>query len=83
LAQASAISIPSSRETVSPILPLIVNWPFIKGNCPEINTRLLEMTDDINTKLEDLNIQLDEASTPAGSYVPYVISNNLVFISGQ
>ena len=39
------------------------------------------MTDDINTKLEDLNIQLDEASTPAGSYVPYVISNNLVFIS--
>ena len=40
------------------------------------------MTDDINTKLEDLNIQLDEASTPAGSYVPYVISNNLVFISG-
>ena len=41
------------------------------------------MTDDINTKLEDLNIQLDEASTPAGSYVPYVISNNLVFISGQ
>ena len=41
------------------------------------------MTDDINTKLEDLNIQLDQASTPAGSYVPYVISNNLVFISGQ
>ena len=39
------------------------------------------MTDDINTKLEDLNIQLDEASTPAGSYVPYVISSNLVFIS--
>ena len=41
------------------------------------------MTDDINAKLENLNIQLDEASTPAGSYVPYVISNNLVSISGQ
>ena len=41
------------------------------------------MTDDINDKLEELNIHLDKASTPAGSYVPYVISNNLVFISGQ
>ena len=41
------------------------------------------MTDDINDKLEDLNIHLDKASTPAGSYVPFVISNNLVFISGR
>ena len=41
------------------------------------------MNNDINDKLEELNIQLDEASPPAGSYVPYVISNNLVFISGQ
>ena len=41
------------------------------------------MNNDINEKLEELNIQLDEASVPAGSYVPYVIANNLVFISGQ
>ena len=41
------------------------------------------MNNDVNSKLEELNIQLDEASTPAGSYVPFVISNNLVFISGQ
>ena len=41
------------------------------------------MSYDINEKLEKLNIQLDEARSPAGSYVPYVISGNLVFISGQ
>ena len=39
------------------------------------------MINDVNEKLEELNIQLDEASPPAGSYVPYVISSNLVFIS--
>ena len=41
------------------------------------------MKNDINEKLEKLNIKLDEATVPAGSYVPFVISNNLVFISGQ
>ncbi|MGA0412291.1 MAG: RidA family protein [Candidatus Puniceispirillales bacterium] len=41
------------------------------------------MIDDINKKLVALNIKLDEASIPAGSYVPYVITGNLVFISGQ
>ena len=41
------------------------------------------MTNIIEDKLKQLNIKLDEASKPAGSYVPYVISNNLVFISGQ
>ena len=41
------------------------------------------MTIDINKRLEKLDIKIDEPSTPAGSYVPYVISNNLVFISGQ
>jgi enamine deaminase RidA (YjgF/YER057c/UK114 family) len=43
----------------------------------------LNMTNIIENKLKELNITLDEASKPAGSYVPYVISNNLVFISGQ
>ncbi len=41
------------------------------------------MTIDINKRLEELNIDIDKASAPAGSYIPYVISNNLVFISGQ
>ena len=41
------------------------------------------MNNDVDSKLQELNIQLDEASSPAGSYVPFVISNNLVFISGQ
>tara|TARA_B110000305_G_scaffold30237_1_gene28722 strand:+ start:38 stop:544 length:507 start_codon:yes stop_codon:yes gene_type:complete len=43
----------------------------------------LNMTNIIEDKLKQLNIILDEASKPAGSYVPYVVSNNLVFISGQ
>ena len=33
--------------------------------------------------LKKHNIELEKASTPAGNYVPYVITNNLVFISGQ
>jgi enamine deaminase RidA (YjgF/YER057c/UK114 family) len=41
------------------------------------------MNNDINKKLDELNIELDEASIPAGSYVPYVITGNMVFISGQ
>ena len=40
------------------------------------------MTKDINKRLEELNIKIDEPSAPAG-VIPYVISNNLVFISGQ
>ena len=41
------------------------------------------MANIIDQRLKELNIQLDDASVPAGSYVPYVITNNLVFISGQ
>ena len=41
------------------------------------------MAKDINKRLEELNIKIDEPSARAGSYVPYVLSNNLVFISGQ
>ena len=45
--------------------------------------RGLPMTNILEKKLQELNIILDAARKPAGSYVPYVISNNLVFISGQ
>ena len=41
------------------------------------------MANIIDQRLKKLNIELDDASVPAGSYVPYVITNNLVFISGQ
>ena len=41
------------------------------------------MKNIIDQRLKELNIDLDKASVPAGSYVPYVIANNLVFISGQ
>ena len=41
------------------------------------------MANIIDQRLKELNIELDDASLPAGSYVPYVITNNLVFISGQ
>ena len=41
------------------------------------------MANIIDQRLKELNIELDDASVPAGSYVPYVITDNLVFISGQ
>lgn len=41
------------------------------------------MANIIEQRLKELSIELDEVSVPAGSYVPYVVTNNLVFISGQ
>ena len=38
---------------------------------------------DIEQRLSDLGLTLPEASTPAANYVSYVVSGNLVFISGQ
>ena len=35
------------------------------------------MNKDINKRLEELNVDIENASPPAGSYIPYVISNNL------
>ncbi|MEC7243018.1 MAG: RidA family protein, partial [Pseudomonadota bacterium] len=35
------------------------------------------------TKLQSLGITLPEAPMPAANYVPYVITGDLVFISGQ
>lgn len=37
----------------------------------------------IDRRLSDLGITLPEAPAPAANYVPYVISGNLVFVSGQ
>jgi enamine deaminase RidA (YjgF/YER057c/UK114 family) len=37
----------------------------------------------IATKLAELKITLPKPSTPVAAYVPFVINNNLVYISGQ
>jgi len=34
-------------------------------------------------KLAELGLTLPEAAAPVANYVPYVISGNMVFISGQ
>ncbi len=41
------------------------------------------MTGRIDARLADLGVTLPEAAAPAANYVPWVISGNLVFISGQ
>ena len=38
---------------------------------------------DIHKKLENLDLKLPNPSPPAANYLPYIISNNLLFISGQ
>ncbi len=37
----------------------------------------------VDAKLAELGITLPEVATPAGSYVPYVVSGNLVYVAGQ
>lgn len=41
------------------------------------------MSNAIETRLAELGLILPEAPAPAANYVPYVISGNLVFVSGQ
>ncbi|MBT4769515.1 MAG: RidA family protein [Rhodospirillaceae bacterium] len=41
------------------------------------------MAGKIDTRLTELGIELPEAAASAANYVPYVITGNLVFISGQ
>jgi len=41
------------------------------------------MAGNIETRLQDLGIDLGRPAAPAANYVPYVISGNQVFISGQ
>lgn len=41
------------------------------------------MTGKIETRLAEMGIQLPEAPAPAANYVPYVITGDLVFVSGQ
>ncbi|HWU63727.1 MAG TPA: RidA family protein [Ensifer sp.] len=41
------------------------------------------MTDEISRRLENLGITLPVAAAPAANYVPYVISGNTLYLSGQ
>jgi enamine deaminase RidA (YjgF/YER057c/UK114 family) len=41
------------------------------------------MPGKIEARLTELGIALPQAAAPAGAYVPYVVSGNLVFVSGQ
>ena len=41
------------------------------------------MASRIDSKLKELGIELPEGVAPAANYVPYVITGNLVVISGQ
>ncbi|MEW7008202.1 MULTISPECIES: RidA family protein [unclassified Lentilitoribacter] len=41
------------------------------------------MSDSIESRLADKNITLPEAAAPAANYLPYTISGNQLFISGQ
>lgn len=41
------------------------------------------MTNAIESRLAELGLSLPDAPAPAANYVPYVISGNLVFVSGQ
>ncbi len=41
------------------------------------------MTGQIDATLEKLGITLPEAAAPAANYIPYTVSGNLVYVSGQ
>ncbi|MBB5572437.1 MULTISPECIES: RidA family protein [Rhizobium] len=41
------------------------------------------MSDAIESRLKELGIVLPQAAAPAANYVPYVISGNLLYLSGQ
>ena len=41
------------------------------------------MTGTVDQRLNDLGITLPEPAAPAANYIPYTVSGNLVFISGQ
>ena len=41
------------------------------------------MSDPINQRLKELKIDLPETPNPVANYLPYTVTGNLVFISGQ
>jgi enamine deaminase RidA (YjgF/YER057c/UK114 family) len=41
------------------------------------------MSDAIEARLTELGISLPQAASPAANYVPYVITGNMLYLSGQ
>ena len=41
------------------------------------------MASNVDAHLKDLGITIPDAPAPAANYVPYTVSGNLVFVSGQ
>ena len=41
------------------------------------------MSNAIETRLAELGVTLPQAAAPAANYVPYVISGNTIYVSGQ
>ena len=41
------------------------------------------MSGPITTRLAELGIELPEPAAPAANYIPFVVTGNLIFVSGQ
>ncbi|MGB0689821.1 MAG: RidA family protein, partial [Candidatus Puniceispirillum sp.] len=41
------------------------------------------MASKVETRLNEMGITIPDAPAPAANYVPYVVTGNLVFVSGQ
>ena len=41
------------------------------------------MSGTITTRLTELGIELPEPAAPAANYIPFVVTGNLIFVSGQ
>ena len=41
------------------------------------------MAGEVEARLKDLGIEIPEAASPVANYVAYVVTGNLVFVSGQ
>ncbi|MEO8295788.1 MAG: RidA family protein [Gemmatimonadota bacterium] len=41
------------------------------------------MAGRVDTRIRELAIELPQASTPGANYIPYVVTGNLLFITGQ
>jgi enamine deaminase RidA (YjgF/YER057c/UK114 family) len=56
---------------------------LMKDFCTLDNKPETEMSDAIESRLKELGITLPVAAAPAANYVSYVISGNMLYISGQ
>jgi len=56
---------------------------LMKDFCALDNKPETEMSDAIESRLKELGITLPVAAAPAANYVSYVISGNMLYISGQ